>query len=203
MPAYARIVTLAGLALALVAGVSGAQPEADDRPSAARAAAGSRPNPADSFTSARTYPAVALPVRLLIPALHVDSRLDRLGLQKDGTIEVPHRVDVAGWYESGPRPGQNGPAVILGHVDSKTGPGIFVDLRHVRIGTLVRVDRADGTSVRFKVTKVSRVPKVGFPTDLVYAPSLDPSLRLVTCGGSFDRSRGSYRDNVIAFADLV
>jgi hypothetical protein len=73
----------------------------------------------------------------------------------------------------------------------------------VRRGTLVRIDRADGSTVTFRITSVLRVPKARFPTDLVYAPTLDPTLRLVTCGGSFDRARGSYRDNVIAFADLV
>jgi Sortase domain len=93
--------------------------------------------------------------------------------------------------------------VILGHVDSHTGPGIFINLSTVRPGMLVRVDREDGSTVMFRVTKVSRVAKTSFPTDLVYAPSLDPTLRLVTCGGSFDRTRGSYRDNVIAFADQV
>lgn len=204
MVAYARIVILAGLALALAAGIAGCHgPEARAGTWSGAPASGAQHNPADSFTSARTYPAVALPVRLRIPALRVDSRLDRLGVRKDGTIEVPARFDVAGWYDGGPRPGQDGPAVILGHVDSKTGPGVFVDLRHVRIGTPVWVDRADGTSIQFKITKLSRVPKVRFPTDLVYAPSLDPTLRLVTCGGSFDNARGSYRDNVIAFADLV
>jgi sortase (surface protein transpeptidase) len=202
--AYARTVALAGLVLALAAGTAGCHgtnARADSRPGAPAVSA--RPNPADSFTSARTYPVVALPIRLRIPALHVNSRMIRLGVQKDGTVQVPARFDVAGWYDGGPRPGQNGPAVILGHVDSKSGPGIFIDLRHVRIGTRVWVDRADGTSVEFKITKLSRVPKVQFPTDLVYAPSLDPTLRLVTCGGSFDSTRGSYRDNVIAFADLV
>ena len=199
MPADARTVVLAALALALAAGPAGCH-AADAR--AGAPAAGGRPNPADSFSSSRTYPAVALPVRLRIPALHVDSSLDRLGVRTDGTIEVPAKFEVAGWYDRGPRPGQDGPAVILGHVDSKSGPGVFVDLWQVRAGTPVWVDRADGTSVRFTITKVSRVPKTDFPTDLVYAPSLDPTLRLVTCGGSFDRARGSYRDNVIAFADL-
>ena len=204
MRAHARTVALASLVLALAAGPAGCHAtdaQAGSRPSAPVAT--TRSNPADSFTSARSYSEVALPVRLRIPALHVDSRLDRLGLRIDGTIAVPSKFDVAGWYENGPRPGQPGPAVILGHVDSKTAPGIFVDLRYVRIGTRVWVDRADGTTVAFKITKLSRVPKVKFPTDLVYAPSLDPTLRLVTCGGSFDSSRGSYRDNVIAFADLV
>jgi len=148
----------------------------------------------------RTYDEVALPVRLRIPALKVDAKIEKLGLQKDGTIAVPATTDIAGWYQYGPRPGQAGPAVILGHVDSTAGPGIFIDLYRARPGTVVRVDRADGSWATFKITQVAKVPKVQFPTDLVYAPTLDPTLRLVTCGGSFDRSRRSYRDNVIAFA---
>ena len=204
MVANARIVPLVGLVLALAAGLAGCRGQ-DARAGTWSSAPPSGPesNPADSFSSSRTYPAVALPIRLRIPALHVDSTLDELGVKKDGTVEVPSQFDVAGWYDGGPRPGQDGPAVILGHVDSKTGPAIFFELRHVRIGTPVWVDRADGSSVEFKITKLSRVPKVSFPTDLVYAPSLDPTLRLVTCGGSFDSAKGSYRDNVIAFADLV
>ena len=157
-------------------------------------------SPLPDFHSARDYDQVAVPVRLRIPALRVDSAVQRLGLQKDGSIAVPARTDVAGWFEKGPRPGQPGPAVILGHVDSKAGPGIFFDLYRIRAGTTVEVDRSDGSTATFKVTEVDRVPKVRFPTDLVYAPTLDPTLRLVTCGGSFDSARGSYRDNVIAFA---
>jgi sortase (surface protein transpeptidase) len=140
---------------------------------------------------------------LRIPALRINTRLQRLGLQPDGSVAVPNRTDVAGWYERGPRPGQAGPAVILGHVDSSTGPGVFINLGTVRRGAVVRVDRADGTTVSFRITRLARVPKTRFPTDLVYAPTLDPTLRLVTCGGSFDRAQGSYRDNVIAFADQV
>jgi hypothetical protein len=204
MPAYARLICLVGLTLVAITVLAGAQPRAAARPVAARVpAAGTGPIAADSFRSARTYPTVAAPVRLRIPALHVDSAVQDLGLQSDGTIAVPKRTDVAGWYEHGPRPGQPGPAVILGHVDSHTGPGIFINLSTVRPGALVRVDLADGSTVMFRVTRVERVSKTRFPTDLVYAPTLDPTLRLVTCGGSFDRSRGSYRDNVIAFADQV
>jgi len=206
MPAYARTAFLAVLALAAITVLSGAQPQSAPPPAAARIPA---PAPAsarieaDSFQSTRTYPTVAVPVRLRIPELHVDSRLQDLGLQPNGAVAVPSSPTVAGWYERGPRPGQPGPAVILGHVDSHTGPGVFVNLSTVRLGTLVRVDRADGSTVMFRVSRVSRVPKVSFPTDLVYAPTLDPTLRLVTCGGSYDHSRGSYRDNVIAFADQV
>jgi hypothetical protein len=204
MPAYARSASLVALALVLITVLAGAQPPAAVRAAPARVPpTATAPIAADAFRSARTYPTIAVPVRLRIPALHVDSAVQRLGLQPDGTIAVPKRTDVAGWYEGGPRPGQPGPAVILGHVDSHIGPGIFINLSTVRIGTLVRVDRSDGSTALFRVTKVSRVAKTSFPTDLVYAPSLDPTLRLVTCGGSFDHSRGSYRDNVIAFADPV
>ncbi|GAB2578755.1 class F sortase [Paractinoplanes abujensis] len=160
-------------------------------------------NPADSFESSTTYESVARPTRIRIPALRVDSQIIDLGLQPDGAVEVPASVSVAGWYDGGPRPGQDGPAVILGHVDSADGPGVFVDLHKVKPGTLVEVGRADGSTATFKVSKVSRVAKTLFPTDLVYAPSLDPTLRLVTCGGTFDRARGSYRDNVIAYADAA
>ena len=206
MPPYARTTALAALGLALVAVLAGGSaPVVGTRPATAAAAAPPADGapPAEVFKSARTFDEVAQPVRLRIPALKVDAKIERLGLQRDGTIAVPATTDIAGWYEYGPRPGQPGPAVILGHVDSQAGPGIFIDLYRVRPGTTVRVDRSDGSSATFTITQVKKVPKVQFPTDLVYAPTLDPTLRLVTCGGSFDRARRSYRDNVIAFAAPV
>jgi hypothetical protein len=204
VPSYARIPLLAVLAAALAAVLTGAAPPPE--PAVAPAVAAptvTGPLAADSFSSARTYAEVAPPVRLRIPELGVDSRLDRLGVRPDGSVEVPARVSVAGWFAGGPRPGQAGPAVILGHVDSRNGPGIFARLATVRPGARIRVDRADGSTVIFRITSVSRVPKTRFPTDLVYAPTLEPSLRLVTCGGDFDRTRRSYRDNVIAFAEPI
>ena len=126
----------------------------------------------------------------------------RLGRAADGSIEVPARFDVAGWFAEGPRPGQPGPAVVLGHVDSRTGPAVFY-----RVAALPRDARGRAwtgrTGVRsaFRVSGTQRVPKLEFPTDLVYGPTLEPSLRLVTCGGSFDRAARNYRDNVIVYAD--
>lgn len=155
---------------------------------------------ADSFQPMRDYQQVALPVRLRIPALDVNSELVRLGRMPDGTIATPESFDLAGWYEEGPRPGLPGPAVILGHVDSKAGPAVFYDLRRLPIGSEVHVDRADGSTVTFRVTGRAQVPKTLFPTDLVYGATLEPSLRLVTCGGDFDRTAGSYLDNVIVYA---
>jgi sortase (surface protein transpeptidase) len=196
-------VRFAGLLGVLVLALACGRPETTPRPFAVRSSPLAAPAPADDFVSSSTYATVATPIRLRIPAMHVNSRIVDLGLQSDGAIQVPGSTAVAGWYDRGPRPGQPGPAVILGHVDSTRGPGIFFDLYRIRAGTLIEVDRSDGSTASFRVTKISKVAKTRFPTDLVYAPTLDPTLRLVTCGGSFDPARGSYRDNVIAFAEAA
>jgi hypothetical protein len=190
---------------ALVASVAGAVAcsQGTDGPAGRAGATAPAAPAAESFRAVRRYDDVAVPVRLRIPAAHVDTPLDRLGRAADGTVEVPSDDDTAGWFEGGARPGQPGPAVILGHVDSTRGPAVFFRLAGLAAGAEVVVDRADGTVAAFRVTATQRAPKTAFPTDLVYAPTLEPSLRLVTCGGVFDRSTGSYRDNVIVYADLV
>jgi hypothetical protein len=148
--------------------------------------------------------AVAEPVRLRILASRVvDTRLQRLGRAADGSIEVPTDFGVAGWFAEGPRPGQPGPAVIVGHVDSRRGPGVFFGLAGLAARAEVGLDRADGTAAGFRVSRIVRVPKGAFPTELVYGPTLEPSLRLVICGGSFDRTSRSYRDNVIVYAEPI
>jgi sortase (surface protein transpeptidase) len=154
-----------------------------------------------SFHSVRSYADVAEPVRLRIPALQIDAPLTHLGVAPDRTIEVPADFAVPGWFDQGPRPGQPGPAVILGHVDSKAGPAVFYRLNRLPVGAEVFVDRADGSTVDFRVRGTQHVHKTAFPTDLVYAPTLEPSLRLVTCGGPFDHTKSSYSDNVIVYAD--
>jgi len=199
---------LAALALGLLLALSGCAGTVDQRvqpvmAAASRTPAARVPAAADSFRSPRTHPAVAAPVRLRIPAAHVDSGLQRLGRAPNGTVQVPDRPGTAGWYAKGPRPGQRGPAVILGHVDSATGPAVFIDLTDVRPGDEVHVDRSDGSTVDFRVTRLVRVAKNRFPTDLVYAPTLQPSLRLVTCGGTIDPQTRHYRDNVIVLAVAV
>jgi len=118
-----------------------------------------------------------------------------------GSIEVPADFGTAGWFAEGPRPGQPGPAVILGHVDSKAGPGVFYRLAQLPVGADIFVERADGSTIEFRVRSTQHALKAAFPTELVYAPTLEPSLRLVTCGGVFDRAKGSYLDNVIVYAD--
>jgi hypothetical protein len=197
--AVAARMLLAALALVAVAAPAGSA-ASPARAGPGRATAPLAAPQVNGFHSVRTLDTVAEPVRLRIPAVRVDTALERLARQPDGTIAVPASPDVAGWYAEGPRPGQPGPAVMLGHVDSYNGPGVFFRLDQLSPGTAVEVDRADGTTAAFRVVSTSRVPKTSFPTDLVYSPTLQPSLRLVTCGGSFDYRARSYRDNVIVYA---
>jgi LPXTG-site transpeptidase (sortase) family protein len=168
---------------------------------AAPPAATVEPDAIDTVRSVRSYEQVAEPIRLHIPAIGVDTPLVQLHRAADGTVEVPTDFGVAGWFADGPRPGQPGPAVILGHVDSRAGPAVFFRLTQLKQGAQVVVDRADRSTVTFRVSSTLRVPKVEFPIAEVYAPTLEPSLRLVTCGGSFDRAARSYRDNVIVSAE--
>ncbi|HJU01888.1 MAG TPA: class F sortase [Actinomycetes bacterium] len=137
-----------------------------------------------------------------MPAIGVETSLLRLGLEPDRAMEVPGDFDLAGWFAGGPAPGQAGPAVIAGHVDSRSGPALFCRLRELRAGDGIEVTRADGTRLRFVVDATRSFPKARFPTDAVFGPTPAAELRLVTCAGSFDRARGSYRDNLVVFARL-
>jgi Sortase domain len=143
------------------------------------------------------------PVRLAIPAIGVTTPLVRLGLEPGGVMQVPDDFGRAGWFTGGPAPGQVGPAVIAGHVDSRTGPAVFYRLRELRPGDAVLVERADGARLRFVVEQARSHPKAGFPTAAVFGPSPTAALRLITCAGRFDRERGSYRDNLVVFARLA
>ena len=163
----------------------------------------SSPVPAPGFTAVREVARTAVPTRVRIPSLGVDAPVGPVGKAADGTVEVPTRWEDVGWYDEGVRPGEPGPAVLLGHVDSKAGPAVFVRLPQVAVGAEVQVVAQGGTVSRFRVDRVQSYPKTRFPTDAVYLPALRPELRLVTCGGAFDRSTGHYVDNVVAFASLV
>jgi hypothetical protein len=153
-------------------------------------------------TSLVTTEQAARPVWLSIPVLGIRTSLVDLSLLKNGTLQVPSTTAVAGWYTGSPRPGTVGAAVIAGHVDSRSGPGIFFWLRTLRPGDRVYVGRADGTMAVFTITAVRKFAKDQFPTAAVYGPVPDAELRLITCGGVFDRSLGSYLSNVVVFARL-
>ena len=171
---------------------------------AARPALPSVPAPspaADPTAAAPSAPSpVTPPVHLQVPAIKVDTPLVPLGLQHDGTVAVPTNFAEAGWYDEGTLPGDPGPAVMLGHVDSYKGPAVFYRLRELHPGDEVVIGRVDGSTVRFAVDAVRQFPKDSFPTDLVYGDTAAPTLRLITCGGSFDRATRNYLDNVVVFA---
>lgn len=143
------------------------------------------------------------PVSLSVPAIGVRTGLDPLQLTGDGVLQTPSQWQVAGWYAGGVRPGDPGPAVIAGHVDSRAGPAVFYKLRHVKAGDRAEVTRADGSVLNFVVDTVAEYPKDQFPSAAVYGPTALPELRLVTCTGEFDYQHHSYLDNLVVSAHLV
>ena len=143
------------------------------------------------------------PIRLEIPALTIDTTFVLpLGLMPDQTVSVPDSYEQVGWYSGGVSPGEVGPSVILGHVDSVDGPAVFYSLGELKTGDEIRVTREDGTRVIFTVTSVKRYPQSNFPTLEVYGPTNAPTLRLVTCSGLFDKSTRRYSHNLVIFAEL-
>jgi len=143
------------------------------------------------------------PVRVQLPALGITAKVMELGLEVDGSMEVPPGAYPVGWYDRSPTPGQLGPAVLAGHVDWNGEAGAFYGLSELLPGDEVVVDRADGSVATFRVDRVEEHAKDDFPTDEVYGDIDHAGLRLITCGGSFDEDTGDYLDNVIVFASLV
>jgi hypothetical protein len=190
----AAIVLLLGAALCLGLGLR-AQPRSLAGPAYAGTggAAGSKVAPA----------ARSLPVKLSIPAIGLTVPLSQLGLNRNGTVEVPTNFQEPGWYRFGPSPGQLGSAVILGHVDSYLGPAVFFKLRNLRPGDHVEVALADGVTTHFVVRQVATYSKTHFPTVLVYGSHGYSGLQLVTCGGVFDTQTRSYLSNVVVYTSLV
>ena len=186
-------------------------------------AAQSAPTTATPATSTASSPAVAhpavvvpltapappaasstsLPVQVTIPSIGVDSSLVRLGVDKTGVLIPPTSWNTAGWFAAGTVPGDVGPALIAGHIDSTSGPAVFAKLSTIRPGAKVYVTQADGHRLTFVVDSGKSYPKTAFPTSVVYGPTPVRALRLVTCTGTFDHATGHYLDNYIAYAHLV
>ena len=143
------------------------------------------------------------PVTLRIPAIAVHTRLIRLGITRQGTLQVPKTTSVAGWYTHSPRPGEIGSSVIAGHIDSVLGPGIFYRLRELHPGNRIYVRQASGRLAIFRVTAVHEYAKAHFPTAKVYGPAPDAELHLITCGGTFDYATHSYLSNVVVYSTEV
>ncbi|TDC78683.1 class F sortase [Micromonospora sp. KC606] len=143
------------------------------------------------------------PTRVRIPKIGVDATTNPLGLDKNQQIAVPP-AKLAGWYKLGPSPGEPGTAVLVGHLDSRsTGPAVFFRLGALKPGDTIEVLRKDGTTARFIVDGVVRYPKKNIPANLVYSHNGTPQLRLITCGGDYDKKAKSYKDNTVVFATLA
>jgi LPXTG-site transpeptidase (sortase) family protein len=181
-------------------------PQGDDpsergRRSSLNAEARDRPRPR---LPAGHKPASGPPfARVIIPAIGVKAPLMSLGTNSDGTLQVPSRPEVTGWWRRGAMPGRKGTAVIVGHVDSLSGPAVFHDLGKLSNGDRVTVVYKSGARATFAVDGRMRVGKNDFPTDKVYKHTRGSSLRLITCTGEFVEARGHYRDNLVVFAHRV
>jgi sortase (surface protein transpeptidase) len=211
-PAWALLTAAVALdvLMALVAGSPALAPAATRALApggepAARATASAAPAPAAAgrFQDPAAPPARAVrgtPVRIEIPAIHVDAALQRLHRDAKGVLQPPDSWTEAGWFAGGVVPGAVGPAVIAGHLDTTKRAAVFVDLRLLRPGDRIRIVLSTERTVSFVVTHARVVRKALFPTDEVYGPTPDPQLRLITCSEPFDDAQGIYADNLVVFA---
>ncbi|MFJ6808301.1 class F sortase [Streptomyces anulatus] len=204
-----------------LAGCSSAEPSASSSSASSSSASGapsassSAPGATESGSSGSTgstgstgssgtdEPDRPAPVHVSIPSIGVRSALMELGLNADGTVEVPpaEKGMTAGWYTGGSAPGAPGPAVLIGHNDTRFGRAVFHDLKKIREGAEVLVRDAAGKTLRFTVTGRETVGKKAFPTEKVYGPTKDSTLRLITCDGEFD-AEGHPVDNLIVYGAL-
>ncbi|MFJ6135311.1 class F sortase [Kitasatospora sp. NPDC092286] len=171
-------------------------------PPAAIGAAGAGPGSAAAPGAPALKPAI--PTRLRIPQIAVDAPFTELTLDAAGQLNAPPLDDknLVGWYRDGATPGERGSAVVAGHVDTAKGPSVFLLLSLLLPGNRVEVTRADGTVAVFSVDSVETFAKNAFPDQKVYGNTPDAQLRLITCGGTYDRTRHDYLDNVVVFAHL-
>jgi hypothetical protein len=149
--------------------------------------------------------AASTPMTIVIPAVGVDAPVMRLGLNANGTVQVPplDNHNLTGWYDRSVTPGAKGTSVILGHVDDYAGPSVFYNIKNLRKGDAIDVVRGDGRTAVFAVDGVQKAAKTNFPTSDVYGNVPYPALRLVTCGGPFDANTGEYLDSIVVYAHLA
>ncbi|MEE1930590.1 class F sortase [Streptomyces sp. TRM 70351] len=178
--------------------------ELPPQPSPEQAALPSEGPTADPGTQAMVPLPPSEPVRVRIPAIEVDAAVMPLGLEEDGSLEVPPQeaANLTGWYEGGATPGTRGTAIVAGHVDSAAGPSVFYGLGSLKKGNTVAVDRADGLTAEFEVHAIEVYDRDAFPDDRVYGPSSRAEIRLITCGGGYSRSDG-YLGNVVVYGHLT
>lgn len=143
------------------------------------------------------------PIKIKIPKINLVADFETpLGLGTEGEVMVPEAYEKVGYYKYGPTPGELGPAVVLGHVDSVDGPAVFYSLGQLEVGDEIEIDREDGSTAVFEVTNMERHLQSGFPTEQVYGNIDHAGLRLITCSGIFNKGIQRYSHNLIVFAKL-
>lgn len=157
-------------------------------------------SPANAATQ---YLSRSVPMSVSIPSIGVKAKIIKLGLDPVGALEVPKTGNIAGWYTGSPSPGEIGPTIIVAHVDMNGKEGVFFRLKNMKVGDVVKVQRADKEVVTFKVTEVSTFKKSKFPTEKIYGNLNFAGLRLITCGGKFDSKIGHYDSNVVVYAKKI
>jgi|SRR5579872_670725 len=144
-----------------------------------------------------------IPVKIEIPSINLNAVVVKTGLEANGALHVPSNSSLTGWYDLGPKPGQVGPAVITGHLDTAAGPGVFWNLHNVKIDDEINIVRDDGTIAVFKVQKMQIYPQNNFDTQAVYGSIPNAGLRIITCAGTYLKSAGHYSDDLVVYASLV
>ncbi|MFI0937400.1 class F sortase [Streptomyces sp. NPDC021020] len=197
-----RLLASAAVALGMALAAAGSCALAIRPEPRAAADTGTLPTARPTVSAVAPAPSAPPPTRIRIARLALDDPLVGLDVQQDGHLAAPQDPAQVGWWSDGPRPGDEGAAIVVGHVDSTTGPAAFYNVSSLRPGDRITIDRGDRSHVTFTVEALRQYDKDAFP-DSVYALTGPPSLRLITCGGSYDHARGGYRDNVVVYATLA
>jgi len=196
-------VTVLALASIVVGGLAGGPKlmSGSGRPAGVTAVAATTSRPPSSM-AASLPAAVGRPIKVTVARLNLSSSLQALGLAKDGSLQSPSKWEEAGWYADGVRPGEVGPAVIAGHVESSGGPAVFYRLPTIKVGDDVAIQDDLGATRHFVVNGIQQYPKQKFPSQAIYGPAAVPTVRLITCYGDFDQAQDSYVDNLVVTAVL-
>ncbi len=194
-----------GLGILLIGG--SLDTSAQGMPTATPPAAAAAPTPMSTPTAAEeSYAELppSKPTRLSIPVIGVDAPFTGLSIGTKGQLEAPPADDanLVGWFKDGVTPGQRGTAIVAGHVDTMTGPAVFAVLSALQKDNKIHIRREDGSTASFVVDSVESFSKADFPNERVYADAPDAQLRLITCGGDYDRKAKDYTENVVVFAHL-
>ncbi|QKW30747.1 class F sortase [Streptomyces similanensis] len=193
-----------GLGLVLIHNSLGTTQASLPYPARPKTAVSAAPHPKTSASPDGEELPRSQPKRISIPDIGVDAPFTNLSIGASGQLDAPPADDtnLVGWFQGGVSPGERGAAIVVGHVDTKTGPAVFANLSTLEPGSLIDITRSDGVVASFKIDTVDTFSKADFPNDEVYADTSDPELRLITCGGSYNRTAQDYESNVVVFAHL-